>query len=70
MTERPPLIVDGIPADDFHFEVAADVMGDSRLWASRYKQMGFAALSDFHRDNAKAAERWMIKAANARARRI
>jgi hypothetical protein len=36
-----------------------------RLLGSEYRQAGFHALADFYRDNAKAAERWLMKAAAA-----
>jgi hypothetical protein len=43
-------------------ECAIEVAASSRLLASQYRQLGFHALADFHRDNAKGAERWLVKA--------
>lgn len=46
-------------------ECAIDVAATSRQLASLYRQAGFPALADFHRDNARGAERWLIKAGRA-----
>ncbi len=46
-------------------DCAIEVAASSRLLASQYRQLGFRALADFHRDNAKAVERWLVKAGRA-----
>lgn len=43
-------------------DVAIETITESRLAASKYRQLGFLALSDWHRDNARGAEKWLIRA--------
>jgi hypothetical protein len=43
-------------------EVAIETIAHSRLWSSRYRQMGFGVLADFHKENARNAEKWLVKA--------
>lgn len=43
-------------------DVAIETVAASRLAASKYKQSGFLALSDWHRENASGAEKWLIRA--------
>lgn len=51
-------------------DVAMNTISASRLAASQYRQAGFHALADHHRDNANGAERWLLKAAKAYPNRL
>jgi hypothetical protein len=51
-------------------EAAMDTIAASRRAASEYRQMGFKALADYHRDNANGAERWLLRAAKAYPKRV
>jgi hypothetical protein len=41
---------------------AIATIASARQLASEYRQLGFHALADFHRENAIGAERWLVKA--------
>lgn len=46
-------------------DCAIETIAVSRRLASEYRQAGFASLADFHRDNARYAEQWLVKAGKA-----
>jgi len=46
-------------------ECASETAQRCRREASEYRQLGFGALASFCADNAKGAERWLVKAAAA-----
>jgi hypothetical protein len=50
-------------------DCAIETIASSRRLASEYRQLGFRALADFHRDNANGAERWLLKAGKVYPRR-
>lgn len=41
-------------------DAALETASNCRLAASQFKQMGFSVLTDWHTENAKAAERWAV----------
>ena len=49
-------------------EVALETASECRIWASRYRQMGFKAYARYLSKNADAAERWVVKAATGASR--
>ena len=50
-------------------EAAIEEIAACRLSASKYRQAGFVAYADWLSQNAKAAERWLVKAGQAYPRR-
>lgn len=46
-------------------EAAIEEAAICRVRASQYRQMGFHAYADFLTQNAKGAEKWLIKAGKA-----
>jgi hypothetical protein len=43
-------------------DVAIETIANCRLHASRYRQMGFIWYADWLLENARNAERWLVKA--------
>lgn len=46
-------------------EVAIETVSLCRLRASQWRQLGFHVYADWLLDNAKGAEKWLVKAGNA-----
>jgi hypothetical protein len=53
---------------DAALECAEETIHHCRLEASMYRQAGFKTISDWLTENANAAEVWLVKAADQRAR--
>lgn len=59
---RPRLMPSDTEAAMRDMDVAIETVTRSRLAASKYRQLGFLAFSEWHRDNANCAEKWLIRA--------
>lgn len=46
-------------------DAAAATIAYCNQATSECRQLGFATLASYHRDNSKAAERWLVKAGQA-----
>lgn len=44
-------------------DCAIETIALARQLASKYRQLGYDSVADFHQENANGAERWLLKAA-------